>query len=229
MNKLVKRGLSAYKIFLKNKLAMSFLMLFSGIMMFIGAINGRGNDTKTLPLMITLGGIVFAFWGFYKLGYIKSNYDKLALSCAEKDRARKKVLFLQMGETLIYTAIAFLGIFLLVDEKFTNKALDLMAGGFTILNGVLGAIYVWKNRENKDLRWKLTLILMFIELIVGPYFIFTSSSIDIGGYIVMGVLTMVAGTVEVLSALTMANIKSTIKDGKDIVEIMKDDKEPRKE
>ena len=94
MNKLVKRGLSAYKVFLKNKLAMSFLMLFSGIMMFVGAINGRGNDTKTLPLMITLGGIVFAFWGFYKLGYIKSNYDKLVLSGAEKDRARKKVLFL---------------------------------------------------------------------------------------------------------------------------------------
>lgn len=224
MNKLVKRGLSAYKVFLKNKLAMSFLMLFSGIMMFIGAINGRGNDTKTLPLIITIGGMVFSFWGLYRLGYIKSNYDKLVMDGVEKDRARKRVLFLQMGEALIYTAIALLGVFLLIDEKFTNKALDLMAGGFTILNGILGAIYVWKNRENKDLRWKLTLILMFIELIVGPYFIFASSSIDIGGYIVMGVLTMTAGTVEVLSALTMANIKSTIKDGKDIVEIMKDDK-----
>ena len=205
------------------------MMLFTGIMMFMGAINGRGNDTKTLPLIITLAGIIFSFWGFYKLGYIKSNYDKLLYEGEEKSRVRTKVVFLQMGEALIYTAIALLGIFLLVDEKFTNKALDLMAGGFTTLNGVLGAIYLYKNRENKDLRWKITVLLMLFELTVGPYFIFASDSIDIGGYVVMGVITMTAGTVEVLSALTMESIKSTIKDGKDIVHIMKDEKDPEEE
>lgn len=224
MNELVRRGLNAYKIFLKNKLAMSLMMLFTGIMMFVGAINGRGNDTKTLPLIIALAGIVFAFWAFYKLGYIKSNYDKLKKEGVEKDKARKRVIFFQIGEALIYTAIAFLGIFLLVDESFTNKALDLMAGGFTTLNGVLGVIYVYKNRENKDLRWKITIILLVLELLIGPYFIFASNSIDVGGYIVMGVLTMVAGSVEVLSALTMDTLRSTVKDGKDIIEIMKDGK-----
>ena len=38
----------------------------------------------------------------------------------------------------------------------------------------------------------------------------------------MGILTTVAGTIEVISALTMDNIKSTVKDGKDIVRIMKE-------
>lgn len=203
---------------------MSLMMLFTGIMMFVGAINGRGNDTKTLPLIITLAGIIFAFWAFYKLGYIRSNYDNLKEVEEKKDKARKKVIFLQMGEALIYTAIAFLGVFLLIDESFTNKALDLMAGGFTTLNGIFGLIYIFKNRENKDLRWKFALILMVFEFVVGPYFIFASNSINISGYIVMGVLTMVAGTIEVLSALTMETIRSTIQDGKDIVHIMKDDK-----
>ncbi len=226
MNKLVKRGLNVYKIFLKNKIAMSLMMLFSGIMMFIAAINGKGNDTKTLPLMITLGGAVFAFWSLYRLGYIKSDYDKTSrVDRQEKDTARKAI-FLQIGEASIYVVIAVLGIFLLANESFTNKALNLMAGGFTTFNGVLGAINTFKKKDNKNFHWKFTIGLTLVELILGPIFIF-APEINITGYIIMGILTTVAGTIEVISALTMDNIKSTVKDGKDIVRIMKekDDKE----
>ncbi len=233
MNKLVKRGLSAYKIFLKNKLAMSLMMLFSGIMMFIGAVNGRGNDTKTLPLVITAAGIIFSFWAFYKLGYIKANYDRTRLERKQENRqevhTEAKVMFLQIGEALIYSAVAALGIFLLANQSFTNRALDLMAGGFTTFNGILSAINAYKNRENKNLRWKFTIVLMLFELTVGPYFIFASNSIAIGGYVVMGALTTVAGTIEVISALTAGGIRSTIQDSKDIIHIMKDDKKPEEE
>lgn len=220
MNKLVKRGFSAYKIFLKNKLAMSLMMLFSGVMMFIAALDGRGNDTKTLPLVITIAGAIFSFWGFYRLGYIKSNYDKIDPELTTK--AEKKLLFFQFLEALIYVGVAALGVFLLANEGFVNKVLNLMAGGFTTFNGVLGAIHTYRNRANKDFRWKFTIVLMMVELVVGPYFIFASDNINTTGFIIMGVLTMVAGTIEVISALTMETLKSTIRDGKDIVRIIKD-------
>lgn len=224
MNKLVKRGLSAYRIFLKNKLAMSLMMLFSGIMMFIAAINGHGNDTKSLPLMITLGGAAFAFWSLYRLGYVKSDYDKIERANRQERDIARKTIFMQIGEAAIYVAIAVVGIFLLANESFTNKVLNLMAGGFTTLNGVLGAIKTYKNRANsKTFGWKFTLGLTIVELILGPFFIF-APEVDINGYIIMGVLTSVAGTIEVISALTVDNLKNTIKDGKDIVRIMKDKK-----
>lgn len=222
MNKLVKRGLNVYKIFLKNKIATSFMMLFSGIMMFIAALNGKGNDTKSLPILITTVGTVLTLWTTYRLGYIKSNYDNLNNDNREEKIAGRRVLFSQVIEGLIYAAIAGLGVFLLSNEGLTNKALNLMAGGFTTLNGVLGAISEYKNRENKDFRWKFMLVLMIFELIVGPYFIIVSDSIDIPGYIVMGALTIVAGLIEVISALTRDNIKGTINDGKEIVRIIKD-------
>lgn len=222
MNKLVKRGLNVYKIFLKNKIATSFMMLFSGIMMFIAALNGKGNDTKSLPILITTVGTVLTLWTTYRLGYIKSNYDNLNNDNREEKIAGRRILFSQVIEGLIYAAIAGLGVFLLSNEGLTNKALNLMAGGFTTLNGVLGAISEYKNRENKDFRWKFMLVLMIFELIVGPYFIIVSDSIDIPGYIVMGALTIVAGLIEVISALTRDNIKGTINDGKEIVRIIKD-------
>lgn len=222
MNKLVKRGLNVYKIFLKNKIATSFMMLFSGIMMFIAALNGKGNDTKSLPILITTVGTVLTLWTTYRLGYIKSNYDNFNNDNREEKIAGRKILFSQIIEALIYAAIAGLGVFLLSNEGLTNKALNLMAGGFTTLNGVLGAISEYKNRDNKDFRWKFMLVLMIFELIVGPYFIIVSDSIDIPGYIVMGALTIVAGLIEVISALTRDNIKGTINDGKEIVRIIKD-------
>lgn len=226
MNNLVKRGLNAYKIFLKNKIAMSLMMLISGIMMFIAAINGHGNDTKTLPVMIVIAGTVLAFWAFYRLGYIKADYDKTTREDQRIKNVKKRAIYLQIGESAIYTLIAALGVFLLVNEGFTNKVLNLMAGGFTTFNGVLGAINTYKYRDNKDFRWKFMLVLMVVEFIIGPYFIFASDSIDLSGYIIMGALTTVAGTIEVISALTMENIRSTAKDTKDIINIMKDDKQP---
>ncbi len=222
MNKLVKRGISVYKIFLKNKIAMSLMMLFSGIMMFIAAINGHGNDTKTMPLMITLAGAGFAFWSLYRLGCIKSDYEKI--TDRQEKVLQKRAIYLQIGEAAVYIIIAIVGIFLLINESFTDKVLNLMAGGFTTLNGVLGAIKVFKGRELKNFRWKFTLVLTIIELILGPIFIF-APTIDINGYVVMGALTSIAGTIEVISAFTMDNIKNTIKDGKDIARIVKDREE----
>ena len=221
MNKLVKRGFSVYKIFLKNKLAMSLMMLFSGIMMFIAALDGRGNDTKTLPIVITLAGAIFAFWAFYRLGYMKSNFDHQNAE-QETVKAEKKLLFFQIVEASIYAIVAVLGIILLTNEGLVNKALNLMAGGFTSFNGILGLVNAYKNRANKDFRWKFMLVLTAIELVVGPYFIFASDNIDSTGFTIMGVVTMVAGTIEVISALTMETLKSTIRDGKDIVRIIKD-------
>ena len=222
MNKLVKRGISVYKIFLKNKIAMSLMKLVSGIMMFIAAINGHGNDTKTMPLMITLAGAGFAFWSLYRLGCIKSDYEKI--TDRQEKVLQKRAIYLQIGEAAVYIIIAIVGIFLLINESFTDKVLNLMAGGFTTLNGVLGAIKVFKGRELKNFRWKFTLVLTIIELILGPIFIF-APTIDINGYIVMGALTSIAGTIEVISAFTMDNIKNTIKDGKDIARIVKDREE----
>ena len=218
MNELVKRGFSAYKIFMKNKIAMSLMMLFSGIMMFVAALNGHGNDTKTMPLAIALAGAVFAFWSLYRLGYIKANYDKIEDRQAKT--CQRKAIFLQIGESLIYVFVATLGILLLSNENLTDKALNLMAGGFTTFNGVLGVINAYKNRQNKDFRWKFVLVITAVELVAGPFFIF-APSIDISGYIIMGAITTVAGIIEVISAFTKDNFKSTIKDGKDIVRIMK--------
>jgi len=161
-------------------------------------------------------------WAVYRLGYVKSCYDRIEVSNREEKLIERKILFLQIGETLVYALVAGLGIFLLLNEGFTNKILNLMAGGFTTLNGVFGAINTYKNRENKDFRWKFMLVLMIIELVVGPYFIFVSDSINIQGYIIMGVLTTVAGTIEVISALTRDNLKGTLDDGKKIVRIIKD-------
>lgn len=224
MNKLVKRGFSAYKIFLKNKIASSFMMLFAGVMMFIAAINGHGNDTKSLPILITSVGTILTLYATYRLGYIKSNLDKIGKDKRDEKIVERRALLSQIGETLLYVLVAGMGITLIVNESLMDKILNLMAGGFTTLNGVLGAISAYKNRENKDFRWKLMLVLTVFELLIGPYFVFTSDSIEINWYIVMGALTTVAGIIEVISAVTRENIKCTIDDGKEIVQIIKDGK-----
>ena len=221
MNQLVIKGFNAYKIFLKNKLATSIMMLVSGVMMLIAAINGHGNDTKTLPSLITVVGVVLAFWSFYRIGYLKSSYDK------QTDRVKKTIerqaFFSQILETLMYVAVAGLGFFLILNEGFTNKVLNLMSGGFTTLNGVLGVIGLYKSREDEmDFRRKLRIGLTIVELILGPLFIFMSDSIGVGWYVVMGALTTVAGLIEVVTALTHENIDSTIEDGKKIVSMIKD-------
>lgn len=219
MSKALKRGLSIYKIFLKNKIAMSVMMLVSGVMMFIAALQGKGNDTVAMPLGITVAGVVFSALSFYRVGRIKSDLDR-----AEDEGARstqKIALFTQAAETVLYLIVAGLGIFLLINQSFMDKILNLMAGGFTTLNGVLGVINLYKRREQRNLRFWLRATLTVVELILGPCFIFMSDGIEIGWYVAMGALTMVAGTLEVISALTPEHLKSTMQDGKDIVKILK--------
>lgn len=225
MNKYVKRGYDAYKIFLKNKVASSFMMFFSGVMMFIAALNGKGNDTKSLPIVITVFGAVLTVWGVYKFGYLKCRCDEIgADNINEKNNVRKLLLY-QAIETLLYAGVLTVGILLLVNEAFTNKALNIMAGFFTTLNGVFGVINVYKKRDNVDFQWKLMMVLTVIELIAGPYFIFGSDSIGIPGYIIMGALTTVAGIIEMISAFTRDNMRKTLDDAKQMIHIIKDDDE----
>ena len=221
MNKLVKRGLKAYNIFLKNKLAASLMMLIPGLMMTFAAIQGNGNDTKSLPLMILLAGAVFSFWGFFRLGYSKCVIDRPIQS--DERGSWRRDFFLLMLETVLYLIIAALGVFLLMNESLTNRILNLMAGGFTTFNGVMGAIRAFKGRHDKNFRWKFMLFLTGFELVWGIYFLIASESIGIGSYLVMGIITSVAGLIEVISCLNAKTLRDTIEDGKEIVKTMKDD------
>ncbi len=223
MNKLLRRAGSAWLIFIKNKLAGAVMMLISGFMMALAGFNGKGNDTKTLPSIIALGGIILALWAFYRIGYIKSRYDRIRER--EAKILERKVLFAQIFESSIYLIITALGVYLFINESFTNRILDYMCGGFTILNGVFGSIYVYKKREKKNFGWKFRLGLTIVEFLMGIYFIFAADSIDAGGYLVMGSITTVAGIIEVAHAITRENIESTIKDSKDIVKALKEDDE----
>lgn len=220
MSKLLKRGISIYLIFLKNKIAMSLMMLFSGIMMFIAALQGKGNDTLAMPLGITLAGAVITFWSFYKVGYIKSDLDRIK---DEKEHSLVKMsLFLQIGETFIYLIVAGIGVFLLLNQTLVNRFLNLMAGGFTTLNGVLGMIKVIKRRSERTSAWWFRVVLTVVELILGPYFLISCDSVEGGWFVAMGALTIVAGTIEVITALSPESIKSTMQDGKEIVKILKE-------
>lgn len=225
MNRLIKRGFSAYKIVLGNKLATSIMMLMGGVMMSIGAFNGKGNDTKTMPFAIFAAGAVFSCWAFYKIGYMRASAEKVKRE--ERGEARK-AFFLQIAETLLYLVIAGVGLFLLLNEGFTNRILNLMTGGFTILNGVFGTIFVVKHRESHGtFWWRFRLGLTILEFVLGLYFIFASDSINTVGFAIMGIITTIAGCIEVFSALTREELEKTMKDGKEIVKALKEDK-PKK-
>lgn len=195
------------------------MMFISGLMMAIAGFNGNGNDTKMLPSVIALVGFVLSLWAFYRIGYIKSNFDKI------KDREEKvierKVLIFQIVEAVIYLLVTALGVFFFVNENFTNKVLDLMCGGFTILNGVFGCIYIYKNREKKNFGWKFRIGLTVLEFGMGIYFIIASNSINATGYAIMGSMTTIAGIIEVAHAITRQNIEDAVKDSKDIVKAFK--------
>ena len=184
MSKLLKRGISIYKIFLRNKIAMSFMMLVSGVMMFIAALQGKGNDTVAMPLGITVAGALLTFWSCYKVGRIRSEME------ANREAADREsmglALFLQVGETVLYLVVAGLGIFLLINQNFMDKILNLMAGGFTTLNAVIGSINLFKRREQRDMRFWGRLALTIVEYILGLSFIFMSDSIEVGWYVAMG-------------------------------------------
>ena len=219
MNKIVQRGLKAYNIFLKNKVAASLMMFIPGVMMTVAAINGNGNDTKSLPLMILAAGEIFSFWSLWRLGYIKANIDKMDES--ETKAAAWRIFFLQIAECSLYLLIAALGIYLLINENLTNMILNLMSGFFTTLNGVLGAIKVFKTRENKTFGWKFKIGLTLFELGFGIYFLLAHANIGISSYLFMGILTSVAGAIEVASCFNLKTLEETLQDGKDIVETMK--------
>ena len=223
MNKLLKRAGSAWLIFIKNKLAGAVMMFISGLMMAIAGFNGNGNDTKTLPALIALAGAIFGYWSFYRLGYVKSNMDK------QEDREEKvairKMLWLQIIETAVYLIITSIGVYLYVNEGFTNTILDLMCGGFTILNGVFGVIWVLKNKDEKNFSWKFRVGLTVLEFGMGLYFIFASNTIDSTGYLFMGSITTVAGVIEVAHALKQHAFRDAIKDSKKMIRTLKDEEE----
>jgi uncharacterized membrane protein HdeD (DUF308 family) len=227
MNRIVKRGFSAYKIVLRNKLATSIMMLMGGVMMTIGGIQGKGNDTKTMPSAIFAAGAIFTCWAFYRIGFIKASTDKAK---GEERAEARKALWLQIGETALYLAIAGLGLFLLLNDGFMNIVLNLMTGGFSILNGVFGGIWLYKNRENhRTFFWRFRLGLTILECVLGPYFIFASNSITPVGFTIMGIITSIAGVIEVFSALTREELEKTMKDGKEIIKTIKEDDPPKKE
>lgn len=223
MNKYVKRGLSAYIIFLRNKIAASVLMLMGGVMLTIGAFSGNGNDTKTMPTMIALAGSAFTLWAVYRIGYLRAELKGLSDE-DEKDEKLWQLIF-QVGETAIYVLIAAFGIFLLLNEVVTNRLLNIMTGGFTILNGVVGIINVIKKREkHATFGWKFMLGLAIIELTLGIYFLFMPDDVNIAIQGVVGVITIIAGVIEVIASLRRDVIEKTIQDGKDIVKVLKDEK-----
>ncbi len=222
MNELLKRSFSAYKIVLGNKLATSFMMLFGGIMLMVGAFSGNGNDTKTLPSMIAIAGAIFTCWSFYRVGYLKAKSEKLKHD--ERDEALNQ-LVLQIYETIVYLAVCLIGIILLLNESFTNRALNLMTGGFTIFNGVVGVINAIKKSDKyATFGWKFMLGLTIIELGLGAYFVFMSNTINNVGLGVMGVITTIAGLIEVISSLRKDILQKTVQDGKSIVKILKEEK-----
>ncbi len=223
MNKLVKRGFSAYKIFLRNKLAMSIMMLMGGIMLTIGAFSGNGNDTKTMPAMIAIAGGVFTLWAVYRIGYLKANLEKIK---GDERETADRAFLLQIIESVIYLIITLVGLFLLLNESFTNRLLNIMTGGFTILNGVVGTINAIKNRANfKTFKWKFLFSLAVIELTLGTYFIFMPDDVNIVMLAIVGIITIIAGIIEVISACKRETFEKTIQDGKDILKVLKDDKE----
>ena len=227
MNRIVKRGFSAYKIVLRNKLATSIMMLMGGVMMTIGGIQGKGNDTKTMPSAIFAAGAIFTCWAFYRIGFIKASTDKAK---GEERAEARKALFMQIGETALYLAIAGLGLFLLLNDGFMNKVLNLMTGGFSILNGVFGIIWLVKNKDNhQTFFWRFRLGLTILECSLGPYFIIASDSITPVGFTIMGIITSIAGVIEVFSSLTRDELEKTMKDGKEIIKTIKEDDKPKKE
>ena len=195
------------------------MMLVSGVMMAVGALNGRGNDTKTIPILVTSAGVMFSIWAFYRIGYIKANYDKLE-DKTQRDIERR-VLILQAIEALAYIVVTVAGIYLLLNENLMNLILNLVVGIFTTFNGIMGVISLCKRLNNRNYRWIIRLILTVFELIAGAYFIAMANSIDISGLLVMGILTAIAGIIEVVSVYSKEYLKETVKDGKSAVSTLK--------
>ena len=203
---------------------MSIIMLASGIMMLIAALQGRGNDTKTLPNIMIALGLLLAIWSTYRTIKQKNRLDYLRTRAPDIYKRELKIFWLQIPETILYLIVMGVGIFLLLHEHFTDKALNLMAGGFTILNSIFGVIKIYKTFSTKDFQWKLTCVLTIFELVLGLIFIIKADSISINEYILMGILTTTAGVIEVISSATKENLQATVSDGKKALKIIKESK-----
>ena len=226
MSKLLKRGLSAYKIFLNNKLVMSILMFITGLTMAIAGFSGHGNDTKTLPIAIALIGAILSLWSFYRLGYEKHNVDDFDRASVATDdsltqkKSARRLLITQLLESLLYVVVTAIGVALFLNEHFTNQLLNLVTGGFTIFNAILGSINLYSTRNNKTTFWKFMLILTIVEFVMGIFFILASSSVNSTGLALMGVITTIAGLIEVISSLSLRSLKDTVTDGRAILETL---------
>jgi hypothetical protein len=104
-----------------------------------------------------------------------------------------------------------------------------MAGFFTTLNGVLGAVKVIKGRDNRNFAWKFKIFLTLFELGFGIYFLIAFSDIGINSYLIMGIITTIAGAIEVAACFNAKTLKDTLEDGREIVETMKGDDIPPKQ
>ena len=221
MSGLLKRGMKAYMIFLQNKLVACTMMLMSGIMMTISGFNGNGNDTKTIPTFIILIGAALSLWTSYRVGYIHANIKQE--QSERQTKVSKKALIITVLETILCLLVVCLGVFLINNEQLMNTVLNIMAGGFSILNGVFGVIYLVQNRQNIDNVWKFKIILTVLEFALGIYFILTAQTIGLTAIILLGILTTVAGTLEMILTLSVDSLKGVVKDGKDIVKTLKND------
>ena len=219
MSELLKRGFSIYKIVIQNKLVASVMMFVSGIMMSIAGFSGNGNDTKTMPIALTVAGSALTLWGAYRVGFLRA---KLLISRgAEEKTAQKRALIAMIFESVLYSLLIVAGVFLLTNEQFTNLVLNLMTGIFTILNGIFGVLYLIKNYQKLDAIWKFKVVLTLLEFILGIYFIASSNSIPPTSFIILGLITTVAGVVEIIITASKESIKSTLKDGQVIIDTLK--------
>ena len=197
------------------------MMFVSGVFMTVSAASGKGNDTKTIPILITVAGVIFSLWSVYRLGYVKAGRDHTE---DEGERALvEKAIALQTIESLAYILITGAGIYLLLNESLVNLILNLMAGGFTIFNGINGVILLVKRRAEKNYRWFVRLVLTLLELGLGAYFIIAaaSNSVSLTWLLIMGILTALAGLIEIIAASSKQALKDAVEDGKSVIRTIK--------
>lgn len=224
MSELLKRGFSIYKIVIQNKLVAAVMMFVSGIMMSIAGFTGNGNDTKTMPSALIIVGAALTLWGAYRVGFLRANF--LAARGAEEKTAKKHAMIAMVLESSVYLLLVLLGVFLLTHEQLMNTVLNIMTGAFTILNGVFGVIYLFKNHARIDGIWKFKVILTLLEFILGVYFIVSSETITLTALILLGILTAVAGVLEIIITASKESIKNTVKDGQSIINTLKSGEKP---
>ncbi len=224
MSELLKRGFSIYKIVIQNKLVAAIMMFISGVMMTISGFTGKGNNTTVMPVALIIVGSALTLWGAYQIGFLRANL--LSAQGTEEKSAKKRALLAMSVESVVYFLLILLGIFLLTHKQLMNTALNIMAGVFTILNGIFGAIYLVKNRNKIDTVWKFKIILTLLEFILGCYFIISSETINLNMFIFLGTLTAVAGTLEIILTASRESLKNTVKDGKSILNTIKSGDHP---